>query len=102
MVDIHYSFTLVAFPFARNHRVQQGHSRCMKLQCSSLLVAFSLLPDHGDVPAYCHLHLLTQVRRGKGDNLEFAKFCKELMETKLTDVIHKADIENVGEPVAAA
>lgn len=46
--------------------------------------------------------LTTQVRRGKGDNLEFIKFCKELMETKLTDVVHKADIENVGEPVAAA
>lgn len=43
-----------------------------------------------------------QVRRGKGDNLEFSKFCKELMETKLTDVVHKTTMDNVGEPVAAA
>lgn len=45
---------------------------------------------------------MVEVRRGKGDNLEFAKFFKELMETKLTHVVHKTDIENVGEPVAAA
>lgn len=43
-----------------------------------------------------------QIRRGKGDNLEFSKFCKELMETKLNDVVHKTTIDNVGEPVAAA
>lgn len=43
-----------------------------------------------------------QIRRGKGDNLEFSKFCKELMETKLNDVVHKTAIDNVGEPVAAA
>lgn len=46
--------------------------------------------------------LYPQVRRGKGDNLEFSKFCKELMETKLTDVVHKTTVDNVGEPVAAA
>ncbi|CAM9194425.1 unnamed protein product [Ectocarpus sp. 13 AM-2016] len=45
---------------------------------------------------------MVEVRRGKGDNLEFSKFCKELMETKLTDVVHKTTVENVGEPVAAA
>ncbi|CAM9642889.1 unnamed protein product [Scytosiphon promiscuus] len=45
---------------------------------------------------------MVEIRRGKGDNLEFSKFCKELLETKLSDVVHKSPIDNVGEPVAAA
>lgn len=45
---------------------------------------------------------MPQVRRGKGDNLEFSKFCKELLETKLADVVHRTNLDNVGEPVAAA
>ncbi|CAM9850804.1 unnamed protein product [Pylaiella littoralis] len=45
---------------------------------------------------------MVEIRRGKGDNLEFSKFCKELMETKLNNVVHRTAIDNVGEPVAAA
>lgn len=45
---------------------------------------------------------LCQIRRGKGDNLEFSKFCKELMDSKLNEVVHKTTMDNIGEPVAAA
>lgn len=44
----------------------------------------------------------SQIRRGKGDNLEFSKFCKELMDSKLNEVVHKTTMDNIGEPVAAA
>ncbi|CAM9384324.1 unnamed protein product [Laminaria digitata] len=45
---------------------------------------------------------MVEIRRGKGDNLEFSKFCKELMDVKLAGVVHKTNMDSVGEPVAAA
>eukprot|EP00904_Undaria_pinnatifida_P006544 jgi/Undpi1/3019/HiC_scaffold_14.g06396.m1 len=45
---------------------------------------------------------MVEIRRGKGDNLEFSKFCKELMDVKLAGVVHNTNIDSVGEPVAAA
>eukprot|EP00903_Cladosiphon_okamuranus_P019290 g17731.t1 len=45
---------------------------------------------------------MVEIRRGKGDNLEFSKFCKELMDSKLNEVVHKTTMDNIGEPVAAA
>lgn len=45
---------------------------------------------------------MVEIRRGKGDNLEFSKFCKDLMDVKLAGVVHKTNMDNVGEPVAAA
>eukprot|EP00752_Nemacystus_decipiens_P018274 g16395.t1 len=45
---------------------------------------------------------MVEIRRGKGDNLEFSKFCKELMDSKLNEVVHRTTMDNIGEPVAAA
>ncbi|CAM9103426.1 unnamed protein product [Discosporangium mesarthrocarpum] len=37
---------------------------------------------------------MVEVRRGKGDNLLFSKFYKELMETNLKDIVHIGGLEH--------
>ncbi|KAG5178631.1 CBL-interacting-like PK [Tribonema minus] len=41
------------------------------------------------------LHVV-EVRRGKGDNLEFSKFYRELMDTKLQSIVHSVPLDDIG------
>ncbi|CAM9585489.1 unnamed protein product [Chrysoparadoxa australica] len=43
---------------------------------------------------------VVEVRRGKGDNLEFAKFYKDLMETKLNSIVYQTTLDDVGATVS--
>jgi Protein kinase domain len=45
------------------------------------------------------LHVV-EVRRGKGDNLEFSKFYRDLMDSKLRHIVHCVGMEDIGASAA--